>query len=88
MSYYRRCSGSNSHQENDTNQENSPPALKLPPEALDHCWGYLSQVDLLQVLHVCCIFLYSSRPRIFQSPTLNLSPEFSADVPTVHCLSF
>lgn len=64
-----------------SNLENNPPILKLPPEVLDHCWGYLRRQDLFQVSGVSRVFWYTSRSRIFQSLTVTLpSPAvFSLD---------
>jgi hypothetical protein len=59
----------------DSNQEHIPPMLKLPPEVLDRCWGYLVRLDLLQVPRVCRIFWLTSRSRIFESLTIDLSPD-------------
>ncbi|KAG1772521.1 hypothetical protein EV702DRAFT_1134397 [Suillus placidus] len=55
-----------------SNLENNPPILKLPPEVLDHCWGYLRRQDLFQVSRVSRLFWYTSRSRIFQSLTVTL----------------
>ncbi|KAG1734894.1 uncharacterized protein EDB91DRAFT_575766 [Suillus paluster] len=56
----------------DSNQENSPPILKFPPEVLDYCWGYVGRQDLFQLSRVCRVFWYTSRSRIFQSLTITL----------------
>jgi hypothetical protein len=80
VSYYRRWSMSNDierSRRSRSNQENIPPILKLPLEVLDHCWGYLARPDLLQVPRVCRIFWFTSRYRIFQSLTIDLSPKSS-----------
>lgn len=69
------------HSKLNSNLENNPPILKLPPEVLDHCWGYLRRQDLFQVSGVSRVFWYTSRSRIFQSLTVTLpSPAvFSLD---------
>ncbi|KAJ8587046.1 hypothetical protein M405DRAFT_327113 [Rhizopogon salebrosus TDB-379] len=58
-----------------SNQENIPPILKLPAEVLDHCWGYLTRLDLLRVCRVCRIFWYTSRSRIFKSLIIKPLPK-------------
>jgi hypothetical protein len=78
ISYYRRWSMLNDierSRRSRSNQENIPPILKLPPEVLDRCWGYLERLDLLQVPRVCRVFWLTSRYRIFRSLTIDLSPE-------------
>ncbi|KIK36817.1 hypothetical protein CY34DRAFT_810937 [Suillus luteus UH-Slu-Lm8-n1] len=69
------------HSKLNSNLENNPPILKLPPEVLYHCWGYLTRQDLFQVSGVSRVFWYTSRSRIFQSLTVTLpSPAvFSLD---------
>jgi hypothetical protein len=77
VSYYHRwsvangqdCSGPGS------NQENIPPILRLPAEILDHCWGYLTRLDLLRVCRVCRVFWYTSRSRIFKSLIIKFLPK-------------
>jgi hypothetical protein len=71
-----------------SNQENIPPILKLPPEVLDRCWGYLSRVDLLQMPHVCRIFWYTSRSRIFKSLRIRLLPGSPAAAVFRRCAGF
>ncbi|KAG2346222.1 hypothetical protein BDR05DRAFT_70197 [Suillus weaverae] len=55
-----------------SNLENNSPILKLPPEVLDHCWGYLRRQDLFQVSRVSRLFWYTSRSRIFRSLIVTL----------------
>ncbi|KAJ8586483.1 hypothetical protein M405DRAFT_935344 [Rhizopogon salebrosus TDB-379] len=58
-----------------SNQENIPPILKLPPEVFDLCWSFLTRSDLLRVCHVCRVFWYTSRSRIFRSFSIRFSHE-------------
>ncbi|OJA19469.1 hypothetical protein AZE42_04915 [Rhizopogon vesiculosus] len=66
-------SNNEEHPKPNSNQDNIPPVLKLPPEVLDYCWGYLRRPDLFQLSRVCRVFWGTSRFRIFQLLTVNLS---------------
>ena len=79
VSYYHRWSVANGRgcSRPGSNQEDIPPILKLPAEVLDHCWGYLTRLDLLRVCRVCRIFWYTSRSRIFKSLIIKFSPKCS-----------
>ncbi|OAX38221.1 hypothetical protein K503DRAFT_800600 [Rhizopogon vinicolor AM-OR11-026] len=61
------------HPKPNSNQDNIPPVLKLPPEVLDYCWGYLRRPDLFQLSRVCRVFWGTSRFRIFQLLAISLS---------------